>query len=174
MSAAAADRIPLLPREERERRSRRAGSEFPAIWNLLDAVKDPEIPVVNIWDLGILQDVTMDGETAVVTVTPTYSGCPAMGAIEREILHCLETAGYRCRVESRLSPAWSTSWMSERAREALLHYGIAPPTEPGQAIACPRCGSGNARVISRFGSTACKALYRCEDCREPFDRFKPF
>lgn len=170
----ATDCIPVLPVEEHERQNRRANSEFPEIWDLLDSVKDPEIPVVSIWELGILQDIEQDDDTLVVTITPTYSGCPAMGAIEREIAECLATAGLSARVRSRLSPAWSTTWISDDAREALRQYGIAPPGESADAIACPQCGSTDVRSISQFGSTACKALHQCNDCREPFDHFKPF
>ena len=169
-----ADLISIMPAEEHERRARRTDSAYPELWDLLDAVKDPEIPVVSIWDLGILQDVRVEGEVAVITITPTYSGCPAMGAIEREIVECLAEGGRTGRVETRLAPAWSTSWISGSAREALRKYGIAPPRESGGAIECPLCGSGNVKVVSEFGSTACKALYQCGDCREPFDHFKPF
>jgi ring-1,2-phenylacetyl-CoA epoxidase subunit PaaD len=170
------DRIPLLPAEEHARRRRRAESPVPALWQLLDAVTDPEIPVISIWELGILQDVELcDGEV-VVTITPTYSGCPAMDEIERVIRSRVEGAGYaRCRVKTRLAPAWSTSWIDSAAREKLREYGIAPPDEAAAAsIRCPHCGSAQVHRVSEFGSTACKALYQCDDCREPFDYFKSF
>jgi ring-1,2-phenylacetyl-CoA epoxidase subunit PaaD len=173
---AAPQQIPLVPEEEHARRRRRDESSVPEIWALLDAVKDPEIPVVSIWELGILQDVEVDGDGVVVTITPTYSGCPAMGAIDEEIRQCLGEGGYAdCRVVTRLSPAWSTSWIAPAAREKLRKWGIAPPDERADAdIRCPHCGSANVRSISEFGSTACKALYQCTDCAEPFDYFKPF
>ncbi len=136
------------------------------------AVEDPEIPVLTIEDLGILRDVQIDGETIEVTITPTYSGCPAMTAIAFEIETALSRAGFpKSRVRSVLSPAWTTDWMSGDGRRKLLAYGIAPPN-PKALPACPQCGSGNTEQISAFGSTACKALYRCLACREPFDAFK--
>ena len=136
------------------------------------AVEDPEIPVLTIEDLGILRDVRLDGETVEVTITPTYSGCPAMTAIALEIETALSRAGFpRCRVRSVLSPAWTTDWMSEDGRRKLRDYGIAPP-DPSALPCCPRCGAANTEQISAFGSTACKALYRCLACREPFDAFK--
>ena len=144
---------------------------------MLDAVKDPEIPVVSLWEMGILQDVELDGSLVRVTITPTYSGCPAMTVMAEDVVVALEAAGHRCEVVNRLSPAWSTSWMSEVAQQKLRDYGIAPPgacsaTESVE-ILCPRCGSGEVRRLSEFGSTACKALYQCNACKEPFDHFKP-
>ncbi len=176
----ASSRIPLLPAEEHERRQRRADSApaLQLIWQALDAVKDPEIPVISIWELGILQDIEMAGSKVVVTITPTYSGCPAMGQIAEDIGTALAEAGYpETEVVNRLAPAWSTSWIVEEAQERLREYGIAPPGtgcggEPVE-VSCPLCGSSNVRNISEFGSTACKALYQCSDCAEPFDHFKP-
>ncbi|MDD3444328.1 MAG: phenylacetate-CoA oxygenase subunit PaaJ [Zavarzinia sp.] len=148
------------------------------ILSWLDAVKDPEIPVLSIIDLGIVRAVRRDGESIVVVITPTYTGCPAMGVIEKDIRDVLQDRGIAGgRVEISLAPAWTTDWMTARGREALREYGIAPPspggcqTLPGP-VACPRCGSGDTSLLSRFGSTACKSLYRCETCREPFDHFK--
>ncbi len=136
------------------------------------AVEDPEIPVLTIEDLGILRDVRLDGDTVEVTITPTYSGCPAMIAIGLEIETALARAGFpKSQVRSVLSPAWTTDWMSEAGRRKLLAYGIAPPN-PNALPSCPQCGSENTEQISAFGSTACKALYRCLACREPFDAFK--
>jgi len=168
-------------------------------WAALDAVPDPEIPVVSIRDLGILRDIAVAGdETLEVVITPTYSGCPAMAQIAEDIGHALDTAGLGpWRIRTELSPAWTTDWISAAARERLRAYGIAPPGQcsgaPAQAadqplqfvpraaraaapdvVACPRCGSVHTQEISRFASTACKALYRCLDCREPFDYFKPY
>jgi ring-1,2-phenylacetyl-CoA epoxidase subunit PaaD len=177
-SGASDDRIPLLPLEEHQRRQRRAESSVPQLWALLDQVMDPEIPVISIWELGVLQDIECRERKVTVTITPTYSGCPAMEVMAEDICTALTEAGYADHeVLTRLSPAWSTSWMVDQAREALRDYGIAPP---GQSCAgapvevcCPQCGSANVRSISEFGSTACKALYQCGDCSEPFDLFKP-
>ncbi len=136
------------------------------------AVEDPEIPVLTIEDLGILRHVQLDGDTIEVTITPTYSGCPAMTVIAREIEGALTRAGFSSiRVRSVLSPAWTTDWMSEDGRRKLREYGIAPP-DPSAHPACPQCGSKNTELISAFGSTACKSLHRCLTCREPFDTFK--
>ena len=163
---------------------------------LLAQIPDPEIPVISIADLGILRDVAVGEDGAVtVTITPTYNGCPALAAIEDDIRARLAAAGFeKVRVETVLSPAWSTDWMSEAAKEKLRKYGISPPEgrlsgiAPPQArggldlhrltlfarsVPCPLCGSENTERLSEFGSTACKALYRCLDCREPFDYFKP-
>ena len=157
-------------------------------------VPDPEVPVVTIEDLGILRDVAVDeaSRQVRVTITPTYSGCPAMDAIAKRIIHEAIKAGYSCDVVSQLSPAWTTDWMSERGRERLREFGIAPPSglaasratgtdDTGRTVAltlqrrlvtCPQCGSADTEELSRFGSTACKALRRCLACREPFDEFK--
>jgi ring-1,2-phenylacetyl-CoA epoxidase subunit PaaD len=171
----ATSRIPLLPAEEHERRQRRSNSPLQPLWALLDAVKDPEIPALSLWELGVLQDITRQGEEVVVTITPTYSGCPAMTVMAEDILQALADAGYPdSRVVTRLAPAWSTSWMSPEARDKLRTYGIAPPGECDAAVlSCPHCGSENVLTVSEFGSTACKALYQCKDCAEPFDYFKP-
>lgn len=172
------DSIPLLPIEEHERRRRRADSAWPQLWSLLDAVKDPEIPVISIWELGILQDIELRQDKVVVTITPTYSGCPAMSVIAEDVVSALTEGGYPdSEMVTRLAPAWSTSWIVEGAQDALRNYGIAPPGQgcggEMDEVACPQCGSENVRCISEFGSTACKALYQCGDCAEPFDRFKP-
>lgn len=154
------------------------------IWSLLEEVKDPEIPVLSIVDLGIARAVqdTADGQLEVV-ISPTYSGCPAMYMLEEQIRETLINHGYPNPViTTQLSPAWTTDWMTEAGREKLTAYGIAPPEKTtsnknvlfgGQKkIACPKCASTNSEQISEFGSTACKALYRCLDCQEPFDYFK--
>ena len=139
-----------------------------AIWAVLEQVPDPEIPVVSVVDLGIVRAVTDDK----VTITPTYSGCPATEVIERSIREALDAAGYRqVRVETALSPPWTTDWISDRGRQALARYGIAPP-DLAKAATCPQCGSTDTEEISRFGSTPCKAQWRCRSCLEPFDRFK--
>lgn len=171
------DHIPLLPQEEYQRRQRRSNSSLQAIWSLLDQVTDPEIPVVSLWELGVLQDIALREATVLVTITPTYSGCPAMSAMEEDIVRVLGASGYtNVEVVTRLAPAWSTQWMSEQARDKLRAYGIAPPgrqRDEDVAISCPRCASTNVQCLSEFGSTACKALYQCSDCAEPFDYFKP-
>lgn len=161
----------------------------------LEAVTDPEIPVVTIAELGILRDVELDeAGTLVATITPTYSGCPAMEQIADDVSRALRAADVGVyRVRSVLSPAWTTDWITTEGRRKLRDFGIAPPahmaeaggarpihpirlTRPAQAehIACPQCGSHDTVLISAFGSTACKALYRCRACREPFDYFKPY
>jgi len=152
-----------------------------AAWKILEKVKDPEIPVIDIVELGIARDVAIHGEIVEVTITPTYSGCPAMHTIEQDIRDMLGQAGFtRVRVNTVLSPAWTTDWMTETARRKLRDYGIAPPQLPPDGATavvefvprCPRCNAPGARRISEFGSTACKALYQCRECLEPFDYFK--
>lgn len=141
------------------------------IFDLLSAIPDPEIPVINIQELGVLRDVEFVDGTWVVTITPTYSGCPAMKVIEDDIVSLLNEKGIKnIKINMVYSPAWTTDWMSAEARGKLRKYGIAPPEK--KAVACPRCGSKNAAMKSQFGSTACKALYQCRDCLEPFDYFK--
>lgn len=154
------------------------------IWSLLETVNDPEVPVLSVVDLGIIRDVRMVEGRPEIVLTPTYSGCPAMDMIRMQIRMTLLQHGYPdSKLVTVLSPAWTTDWMSEKGKQKLLAYGIAPPTpvptvchpdlfQREEAIACPRCGSYHTSMISEFGSTACKALYRCEDCREPFDHFK--
>ncbi len=144
-------------------------------------VVDPEIPVLTIADLGVLRDVKVDGGTVEVTITPTYSGCPAMNMIAVEIGLALDRAGIPgAVVRTVLSPAWTTDWLTQEGRRKLVEYGIAAPV-PGsgrralfgaQAVACPRCGSGDTRQLAEFASTSCKALWQCQGCREPFDYFK--
>jgi ring-1,2-phenylacetyl-CoA epoxidase subunit PaaD len=153
------------------------------VWRLLERVQDPEIPVLSVVDLGITRDVRVrDGEVEVV-ITPTYSGCPAMDTIAHDIAGALAAEGLsNARVTTQLAPAWTTEWLSEDGRAKLAAYGIAPPERASGdkrallggelALACPRCGSKHTERISEFGSTACKALYRCLDCLEPFDYFK--
>jgi ring-1,2-phenylacetyl-CoA epoxidase subunit PaaD len=152
-------------------------------WAAAASVCDPEIPVLSIADLGVLRAVRRDGGTVEVVITPTYTGCPAMNMIALEIETALAAAAIApARVVTVLAPAWTTDWITEAGREKLRAYGIAPPPRSGRgalfgrdaraAPACPRCGSADTEEISRFGSTACKALWRCRACREPFDLFK--
>ena len=185
-------------------------------WQLLESLTDPEIPVVTLRELGILRDVriavAMDGtEQLEVVITPTYSGCPAMGQIEDDVHNLLQAHGLKGKVKTQLAPAWTTDWITPEAKEKLRAYGIAPPhsgadhdcqthtssangsstsassiiqfaarsaSNPGRheliAVPCPQCNSNNTTETSHFGSTACKALYRCLDCMEPFDYFKPY
>lgn len=155
-----------------------------SIWSLLEDIKDPEIPVLSIVDLGIVRDVAVDDEQVTITITPTYTGCPAMDMIAASIRMELMANGFRdVKVESVISPAWTTDWMTEKGKQQLKEYGIAPPNPrqqvchdklfaPDEAVQCPHCNSWHTRRISEFGSTACKALYQCEDCLEPFDYFK--
>jgi ring-1,2-phenylacetyl-CoA epoxidase subunit PaaD len=160
------------------------------VWAWLGEVPDPEIPVISVVDLGIVRDVFFDGDECVVTITPTYSGCPAMQVIAEDVENALRARGLpRVRIATRLSPAWTTDWMSEAGKAALKGYGIAPPVQQvidisalkhgvkrhaiqEPEVPCPHCGSRHTLATSRFGSTPCKALYRCLDCREPFDYFK--
>jgi ring-1,2-phenylacetyl-CoA epoxidase subunit PaaD len=137
------------------------------VFEILAHVPDPEIPCVSVVDLGIVRDVTDDA----VVITPTYTGCPATLAIEADIRTALDKAGLSAlKIQTTLSPPWSTDWISAEGREKLRAYGIAPPVKT--AVQCPRCGSTHTEELSRFGSTPCKSLHRCLDCREPFDRFK--
>lgn len=143
-------------------------------------IEDPELPHVTIGDLGIVRDVTVDGTTATVLITPTYTGCPATEQIRDDVEAAVAAAGYEPDVRFVISPAWTTDWITPRGRERLLHAGITPPppvTEPGMAVvdlpvACPRCASRRTKVISQFGGTACKASYVCTACSEPFELFK--
>ena len=150
-------------------------------WDAAARVVDPEIPVLTIADLGVLREVTVSDAGVEVAITPTYSGCPAMNMIALEIELALERAGIRApKIKTVLSPAWTTDWMSEEGRRKLKEYGIAPPLPASsrralfgvQEVACPQCGSDNTELLSEFGSTSCKALWRCRSCREPFDYFK--
>jgi ring-1,2-phenylacetyl-CoA epoxidase subunit PaaD len=153
-------------------------------WDILHRVPDPEIPVISVTELGIVREVEAADDGVDVVVTPTYSGCPATEAIERSIREALTAAGAaQVRVTTRLAPAWTTEWIEPAAQEKLRAYGIAPPgprdatdVEPLTflpRVGCPRCGSKDTERLSQFGATACKALYRCRACREPFEYFKP-
>jgi ring-1,2-phenylacetyl-CoA epoxidase subunit PaaD len=173
-----------------------AEAQLERAWRALEAVPDPEIPVVSIRELGILRDVRHgDDGVLEVVITPTYSGCPAMSQIAEDIAQAMHDARLgEHRIETVLAPAWTTDWITDDAREKLRRYGIAPPTgrcgaqdatvvterplrfvpHKRETIACPRCGSTHTERLAQFGSTACKALYRCIECREPFDYFKPY
>jgi len=166
--------------------------DMETLWQWLHEVPDPEIPVVSVVDLGIVRDIQWDENTVVVTVTPTYSGCPATRIINEDIEKHLFSKGVASvRMVRQLSPAWRTAWISDSARRSLLELGIAPPVEDAAVsverltkpfsvsrdkqkpvVVCPRCQSGKTEMVSQFGSTPCKASYRCLDCLEPFDYFK--
>lgn len=158
------------------------------VWRMLENIPDPEIPVISVLDLGVVRHVAVQdqygGQHVQVTITPTYSGCPAMDMIAAHIRMELSIAGFQTvTLVQQLSPAWTTDWMTELGKQKLKHYGIAPPIaranrsgdnhpDESAGIQCPHCGSFNTRMISHFGSTACKALHQCNDCKEPFDYFK--
>ncbi len=168
------------------------------VWAELDRLSDPEIPVITLREMGILRDVREIPEGVEVVITPTYSGCPAMGQIEDDVRATLQRLGVGARVVTQLSPAWTTDWMTDAAKDKLRAYGIAPPqgrcasdaaghqssanvlrfvrdaAQPVPDVPCPHCGSTHTVETSHFGSTACKALYKCLDCQEPFDYFKPY
>lgn len=154
------------------------------IWSILEKVNDPEVPVLSVIDLGIVRDVKLSDDEIEITITPTYSGCPAMDVISMNIKFALISHGYKnVKVKQVLSPVWTTDWMSEEGKQKLKEYGIAPPNPKQQVcneqlfaadegVQCPHCNSWHTHRISEFGSTACKALYQCDDCKEPFDYFK--
>jgi ring-1,2-phenylacetyl-CoA epoxidase subunit PaaD len=152
------------------------------ILSLLSEIKDPEIPVVSIEEMGMLRDVILSENDCEILLTPTYTGCPAMGIIEQDILSTLHKAGIaNPKVTMILAPAWTTDWMSEGTKEKLVQFGIAAPVHSScinwlspnnVSVSCPKCGTTNTKIVSQFGSTACKALYTCNDCQEPFDYFK--
>lgn len=154
-----------------------------AVWKILETVPDPEVPVLSILDLGIVRGVQVEGSSdlhskgqVTITITPTYSGCPAMDAISMDIRLKMIEEGYAAvKIISVLAPAWTTDWMTEAGKQKLAAYGIAPPAhskQEGTPVICPQCQSPHTKLLSQFGSTACKALYQCEDCKEPFDHFK--
>lgn len=150
--------------------------------SILERVTDPEIPVLSIMEMGVVRSAVITNNKVHVKITPTYSGCPAMDVIGEDIKSALEKEGYKSEVELVLSPPWSTDWITVKGRKALADYGIAPPLEANadkdallggkKIVSCTNCGSTNTIMVSQFGSTACKALFKCEDCEEPFDYFK--
>lgn len=152
------------------------------LYTILEEVSDPEIPVLSILEMGVVREAILKNGKVFVKITPTYSGCPAMDVIGDDIKAALKNAGFESEVKLVLSPAWTTDWITEKGRKALLEYGIAPPLEADadkeallgnkKIVSCPQCGSQNTKMVSQFGSTACKAFFQCEDCLEPFDYFK--
>lgn len=149
---------------------------------ILESVKDPEIPVLNVVDLGVIRDVQVEGKEITIKLTPTYSGCPAMDVIGDDLERAFAVQGYTTHIQLIMSPPWTTDWITERGRKALEEYGIAAPLEETadkdvllndkKLVKCTNCGSQNTKLVSQFGSTACKAMFQCEDCLEPFDYFK--
>jgi len=146
------------------------------IFQILASIPDPEIPVISITDLGIVRDVSVIDGAVEVSITPTYSGCPAMKMIEEQIVSTLKEKGFgKVKINMVFSPAWTTDWISAEAKARLKAYGISPPEallQIGAKVSCPRCGSKNSHLTSEFGATACKSLYVCSDCKEPFEHFK--
>jgi ring-1,2-phenylacetyl-CoA epoxidase subunit PaaD len=165
-----------------------AAASRESLLDLLSSIRDPELPVVNIVELGIVRDIVVDGNSVQVDVTPTYSGCPAMQVIEQDIVQALEADGFtNVKVRYVFSPPWTTDWLSEPTKTKLREFGIAPPMGVGgalndlvtlrrtrQTVPCPYCGSANTEEKSEFGSTACKAIHYCRSCHQPFDYFKDF
>ena len=159
------------------------GLELPSnVLDVLETVKDPEIPVLNVIDLGVIRDVQVEGKEVTIKLTPTYSGCPAMDVIGDDLERAFAKAGYQTTIQLVMSPPWTTDWITERGRKALEEYGVAAPLEESadkaalldgeKVVKCTNCGSKNTRLVSQFGSTACKAMFQCNDCSEPFDYFK--
>lgn len=143
------------------------------VWAWLEEVPDPEIPVISLVDLGVIRGVRYDGDTLVVSVTPTYSGCPATGIINLDIETALRERGIDdLRLEQQLSPPWTTDWLSDKGRAKMAEFGIAPPQPAGGPDKCPNCGGTDLERLSQFGSTPCKAQWRCKSCLEPFEYFK--
>lgn len=154
------------------------------ILEILRSVKDPEIDVIDVVELGVVRDATIEGDKIVVTITPTYSGCPALKMMEDGIISALREHGYDSIVKTTYNPPWTSDWMSDATREKLKSYGISPPAKPdalvqigakdSEEVLCPLCSGSNVKLESQFGSTACKALYTCFDCKQPFEYFKRF
>jgi ring-1,2-phenylacetyl-CoA epoxidase subunit PaaD len=176
--------LPLPPAGE----GRGEGARVERAWDVLGSVLDPEVPALSVRDLGIVRDVIDHGDALEVVLTPTYSGCPATEVIEHDVLAAIEREGLGpARATLRRAPAWTTDWITDEGKRKLNEYGIAPPgpvdSEAGvpirivgrrrETVACPRCGSTHTERLSAFGSTACKSMYRCISCREPFEHFKP-
>ncbi len=156
-----------------------------SIWNLLTQIPDPEVPAINIVELGVVRDIILHKDSLEITITPTYTGCPAMKMMEEDILALLTEKGYQnIKIKTIFSPAWTTDWMTEETKAKLITYGIAPPDktdnenlfpflkEKKKVLSCPFCNSVDTVLKSQFGSTACKALYYCNECRQPFEHFK--
>jgi ring-1,2-phenylacetyl-CoA epoxidase subunit PaaD len=154
----------------------------PKLFEILEAVSDPEIPVLSIMEMGVVRSAKLINNSVEIQITPTYSGCPAMDVIEEDIIKAFKEKGYKAKVELILAPAWTTDWITPKGRTALEKYGIASPLSESadkdallgnkKVVKCPQCSSFNTKLVSQFGSTACKAFFQCEDCLEPFDYFK--
>ena len=178
MSVIAAQTISIATPEFAERQSRRNNSPHQAIWRVLDSVCDPELPGLTIWDLGVLQDVDFDEKAHqwLIKITTTYSGCPAVETIADDVKKAIAQSGHGlAKIQMVLAPAWSTEMMSPAGRAQLAQLQISPPKNNEEtATQCPHCGSYHTHLISQFGSTACKSLYQCDECQQPFDYFKKF
>ena len=169
------------PTDYATRLHNRHTSSLAHLWTLLDQVCDPEIPVLSLWDLGVLQDIDQHQGKIVITITPTYSGCPALHTMREDIETALKAANINdYQICESLTPPWTSDWISPEGRRKLKQYGIAPPAPcrmwsdvDHAVVACPQCGSSHTRMVSEFGSTSCKALFQCHACLEPFDYFKP-
>ncbi len=158
------------------------GNLKPQLLSILESVKDPEIPVLNVIDLGVIREVLVNDKEITIKLTPTYSGCPAMDVIGDDLERAFAAHGYTTHIQLIMSPPWTTDWITDRGRRALEEYGIAAPLEETadkdvllndkKLVKCTNCGSQDTRLVSQFGSTACKAMFQCEDCKEPFDYFK--
>lgn len=143
------------------------------LWDLLREIPDPEIPAINLVELGVVRDVENTGDSIIVTITPTYTGCPAKQLFNDLILEKLKDNGFeQVEIISKLSPAWNTDWLSEETKNKLMKDGISPPADGDKVITCPKCRSTDTKMISRFGSTPCQSLYSCNECLEPFGYFK--
>ena len=151
------------------------------LWAVLERVKDPEIPVISVVEMGIVRDVILDGTEVTVTITPTFSGCPAIDVIKSDIKNSIQELGLNVSVETAIHPAWSSDWISDSGRQKLKDFGLSPPPRHGgrleltffELVPCPYCDSLNSSVKNTFGPTLCRAIYYCNDCRQPFEQFKP-
>jgi ring-1,2-phenylacetyl-CoA epoxidase subunit PaaD len=147
--------------------------KYPEIWEFLAEVPDPEIPIINLVELGVVRNVEKEGDKVIVTITPTYTGCPAKKLFEDLIREKLIEKGFEdVQIDTTLSPAWNTDWLSEATKAKMMADGISPPTDDNKVVTCPNCKSTNTKIISKFGSTPCQSFHSCNDCLEPFNYFK--
>ena len=147
--------------------------DYPEIWSILEQVPDPEIPIINLVELGVIRDVKKEDNKLIVTITPTYTGCPAKKLFEDLIIEELKKNGFdEVEIINQLSPAWTTDWLSQETRQKMMDEGISPPTDNDTVVKCPNCGSNNTKMVSRYGSTPCQSFHSCNDCLEPFNYFK--
>lgn len=147
--------------------------DYPEIWSILEQVPDPEIPVINLVELGVIRNVEKEGNKLIVTITPTYTGCPAKKLFEDLILEELKKNGFdEVEIINQLSPSWTTDWLSQATKNKMMKEGISPPTNNDSVITCPQCGSVDTKMVSRYGSTPCQSFHTCNTCAEPFNYFK--